>query len=57
MDLGCGIAPVKREAMVSRVFPVDVDLIVLLEYAGEMFNVFLVDVLHSKVVDNKGEAD
>jgi hypothetical protein len=57
MDLVCGVVPVKREAKVSSAIPIDVDLVVLLEYAGEMFDVFLVDVLHSKVVDNKGEAD
>ncbi len=38
-------------------FSINVHLVVLLEYAGEMFDVFLVDVLHSKVVDNEGEAD
>jgi hypothetical protein len=57
MDLMCGVVPVKHEAKVSHAFPVDVELAVLLDYAGEMFNVFLVDVLHSKVIDNKGEAD
>jgi hypothetical protein len=57
MDLPCGVVPVKREAKVSRAFPINIDLIFLLEYAGKMFDIFLVDVLHSKVVDNKGEAD
>jgi hypothetical protein len=57
MDLACGVVPVEREAKVSRAFPINVDLIVLLEDAGKMFDVFLVDVLHSKVVDNEGEAD
>jgi hypothetical protein len=57
MDLGCGVVPVKREVKVSCAFPIDVNLIFLLEYAGEMFDSFLVDVLHSKVVNNKGEAD
>ncbi len=55
--LACGVVPVKREAKLSRAFPVDVDLVGLFEYAGKMFDVFLVDVLHSKVVDNEGEAD
>ncbi len=57
MELACGIVPVEHEAKVLGAFPVNVDLIVLLEYAGKMFDVFLVDVLHSKVVNNKGEAD
>jgi hypothetical protein len=52
MDLACG-----HEAKVSRAFPINVDLVVLLECAGKMSDVFLVDVLHSKVVDNEGEAD
>ncbi len=57
MDLVCGIVPIKHEAKVSHAFPIDVDLVVLLEYADEMFDVVLVGVLYSKVVDNKGEAD
>jgi hypothetical protein len=57
MDLACGIVPVECEAKVSSAFLINVNLIVLLEYAGKMFNVFLVDVLHSKVVDNESEAD
>ncbi len=57
MDLACGVVPVKHEVKVLSAFPIDVDLVVLLEYAGGMFDIFLVDVLHSKVVNNKGEAD
>ncbi len=57
MDLACGVVPVEREAKVLGAFPINVDLVVLLKYAGKMFNVFLVDALHSKVVDNKGKAD
>ena len=57
MDLACGIVPVKREAKVLSAFPIDVNLVVLLEYTGKMFDIFLVDVLHSKVIDNEGEAD
>ncbi len=57
MDLACGIVPVKCEAKVLRTFPININLVVLLEYAGKMFNVFFADVLHSKVIDNKGEAD
>jgi hypothetical protein len=51
------LVPVKHEAKVLSAFPINVDLVVLFEYAGEMFDVFFVDVLHSKVVDNEGEAD
>jgi hypothetical protein len=57
MDLACGVVPVEREAKVLGAFPIDVDLVVMLEYAGKMFDVFLVDVLHSKVIDNEGEAN
>jgi hypothetical protein len=57
MDLACGVVPVKHEAKISGAFPIDVDLVVLLEYAREMLDVFLVDVLHSKVVSNEGQAD
>ncbi len=57
MDLACDVVPVEHEAKVSSAFPINVNLVVLLEYAGKMFDVFLVDVLHSKVVNNEGEAD
>ncbi len=57
MDLACGIVPVEHKSKVLGAFPIDVDLVVLLEYTGKMFDVFLVDVLHSNVVNNKGEAD
>ncbi len=57
MDLVCGVVPIKREAKVSRAFPINVDLVVLLEYADEMFDIILVGVLYSKVINNEGEAD
>jgi hypothetical protein len=57
MDLVCGVVPIKCEAKVSCAFPINVDLVVLLEYADGMFDVILVGVLYSKVVDNKVEAD
>jgi hypothetical protein len=41
MDLACGIVPVEHEAKVLGAFPINVNLIVLLEYTGEMFDVFL----------------
>jgi hypothetical protein len=44
MDLVYGVVPVEREAKVLRTFPISIDLVALLEYAGEMFDVFLVDV-------------
>jgi hypothetical protein len=46
-ELGQGIACI----------PIDVDFVVLLEYADEMFNVVLVGVFHSEVFNNKGKAD
>ncbi len=57
MDLAWGVVPVKHEAKVSCAFPVNVDLVVMLEYAGKMFDIFLVDVLHSKVINNEGETE
>ncbi len=57
MDLVCVVVLVEHEAKVSGAFPINVNLVVLLEYAGEMFDVFLVDVLHSNDVNNEGEAD
>jgi hypothetical protein len=57
MDLVCGIVPIKHEAKVLRAFPININLVVLLEYADKMFDIVLVGVLYSKVVDNKGEAD
>ncbi len=57
MDFACGVVPVKHEAKVLSAFPININLVVLLEYAGEMFDTFLVDLLHSKVVNNEGEAD
>ncbi len=56
MDLVCGIVQVERGAKVLHAFPLN-NLVVLLEYTGKIFDAFLVDVLHSKVVNNKGEAD
>ncbi len=57
MDLVCGVVQIKREAKVSHAFPINVDLVVLLEYADKMCNIVLVGVLYSKVVNNKDEAD
>jgi hypothetical protein len=57
MDLSCSVVPVEREPKVLCTFPINIHLVVFFEYAGKMFNVFLVDVLHSKVSDNKGETD
>ncbi len=57
VDLACGVVPVKREAKVSSAFPINVNLVILLEYADEMFDVVLIGVLYSEVIDNKGEAD
>ncbi len=57
MDLVCSVIPIKCEAKVLHAFPIDVDLAVLLEYTDEMFDIILVGVLYSKVINNKGEAD
>ncbi len=37
--------------------PAGVDLVILLEDAREMVDVAFVDVLHAKIVNDKGEAD
>ncbi len=50
------VVPVKCEAKESCAFPVGVNFVVLLEDAHKMFNLVFVDVLHAKIVDNKGEA-
>ena len=57
MDFALLIVPVKCEAQVTCAFPVSVDFVVLLEDIHEMLNVVLVDVLHAKVTNSKGEAD
>ncbi len=57
MHLALGIVPIERESEVSRSFPVGVDCVVLFQYAHEMLNIVLVDVLHAKVVDDKCETD
>ncbi len=38
-------------------FPVGVNLVILLEDTREIADIVFADVLHAKIVDNKGEAD
>jgi hypothetical protein len=57
MYLALLLFPVGCEAEVLCAFPVGVDFVVLLEDAHKMFDIVLVDVLHTKIVGNKGEAD
>ena len=57
MYLSLGIVPIKSEVKIACSFPVSFNLIVLFEYADEMLNNILVDVLHPKIVDNEAEAD
>ncbi len=53
MHLALGIVPIKRESKVLHSFPVGVDCVVLFQYAHEMLNIVLVNVLHAKVVDDE----
>ncbi len=57
MHLALGTVPIKRESKVTHSFPVSVDCVVLFQYAHEMLDVVLVNVLHAKVVNNKCETD
>ncbi len=56
MYLALLVVPVECEAKVSCAFSVSVDFVVLLEDAHKMSEVIFVDVLHAKIVDDKGEA-
>ncbi len=57
MYLAFVVVPVKCKSKVSCAFPVSVDLAILLEDACEMVNIVFVDVLHAKIVNDKGETD
>jgi hypothetical protein len=57
MHLALGIVPIKHESKVSCSFPVGVDCVVLFQYAHEMLDVVLVDVLHAEIVDDECETD
>ncbi len=49
--------PVQCESKVLCPFPVSVNFVVLLDDACKMDNIVFLDVLHSKKIDDKGEAD
>ncbi len=57
MHLALGIIPIERESKVLHSFPVGVDCVVLFQYAHEMLDVVLVNVLHSEVIDDECETD
>ncbi len=57
MHLALGIVPIESESKVLHSFPVGVDCVVLFQYAHEILDVVLVNVLHAKVVNNKCETD
>ncbi len=57
MHLALGIVPIKHKSKVSRSFPVGVNCVVLFQYAHEMLDVVLVNVLHAKVVDDECKTD
>ena len=51
------VVPIQSEAEIACSLPVCVDLLVLFEYTDEVLDVFLVDVLHAEVIDNKAKTD
>ncbi len=51
------VVPVQCYLEVSCSFPVSVNFVVLLEDAFKMVNIVFVDVLHTKIVDDEGEAE
>jgi len=51
------VVPIQSEAEVACSLPVRVDLVVLFEHTDEVLDIFLVDVLHSKIIDKKAETD
>ncbi len=57
MHLALGIVPIECESEVLRSFPVGVHCVILFQYAHEMLNVVLVNVLHAKVIDDECETD
>jgi hypothetical protein len=57
MHLALGIVPIECESKVLCSFPVGVNCVVLCQYAHEMLDVVLVDVLHAEVIDDECETD
>jgi hypothetical protein len=57
MHLALGIVPIECESRVLHSFPIGVDCVVLFQYAHEMLDVVLVNILHAKVVNNESETD
>ena len=55
--LDLDVVPIEGEPKVAHSIPVRVDFVVLPKNAHKMLNVILVDVLHSKVINNEGETD
>jgi hypothetical protein len=53
MNLAHSIVPIKHESKVLHSFPVSVDCEVLFQYANEMLDIILVDVLHAEIVDDE----
>ncbi len=57
MHLALDIVPIKSEAEIACPLPVHVNSVVLFEYTDEMLDVCLVDVLHTKSINNECETD
>ncbi len=57
MDLVFDVFPIESQSKIASSFPIGVEFIIFLEYCEKMFDILFVDLLYSKVVNNKGEAD
>ena len=57
MHLALRVVPVHRDSAVLFSLPVGGDRVVLVQDSDEVANMFFADILHSKVVHYKGEAD
>ena len=51
------VVPIQSEGKVACSLSVRVNLLILYEYTDEVLDIFLVDVLHSKIIDNEAETD
>ncbi len=51
------VIPIQCESKISCSVPIQVDFIILVEHAGEVFYVGFVDVFYSKIIDDQCETD
>ena len=57
VDFTFDVVPIESQSEIASSFPVGVELVILAKACEKMFHVLVVDVLYSKVIDNKSEAD